>query len=72
MGPMDKLLRATRIVDATMGLVDLLVDVEREDNEGRIDRVTVLGFIPVFDRARGVRRRARRAARQARRGRDAP
>jgi len=72
MGAEEKLGKAKRIAELAGGLIGVLVDIEREDDDGRVDSVTILG-IPVYDRANRARRLARRRDRRAKReGRDAP
>jgi hypothetical protein len=71
---MSKLEKATSALGAVGGLVAALsVRIEYDDDD-RVQRVSVLGVLPIWDREwQSVkRRRARRDARRAARERDAP
>lgn len=71
MGAEEKLKKGAAVAGAVGGLLRVLIDVEREDGDGRVDRVTLFGLIPVYDRARRARRLARRRDEEAQKERDA-
>jgi hypothetical protein len=62
--------RATKIVTGIGAAVAALGLTFERNEEGRIQRANLWGTIPIYDRARGEARRARREAKRDARKRD--
>jgi hypothetical protein len=64
---MKKLASMVATAGAVVGALGLTFE---RNEEGEIQRANLWGTFPIYDRARGERRRARRAARREARKRD--
>jgi hypothetical protein len=63
--PVKNVVKGVGMATAIAGAIKLVFSGERNPETGAIDKVTLFGFVPLYDRARAGRRRARRAARKA-------